>query len=81
MIGQNPHTNFTSVRSLRHHRLRARPTRCLCRILDVARLAVQAILHVDLQALAALGVVKKELVDARWTIARLGACVLNEIDG
>jgi hypothetical protein len=38
-------------------------------------------LHVDLQALAALGVVKKELVDARWTVARLGACVLNEIDG
>src|SRR5262245_2068599 len=48
-------------------------------ILDVAGLAVHAVLRVDLQLVGALGVFH-ELVYAGGAIAALGTCVFREID-
>ncbi len=42
---------------------------------------MHAVLGVDLQALAALGRVVHELIDAGRAVALLGACVLGQVDG
>jgi hypothetical protein len=54
------------------------PDDVLRRVLDVAGLAVHAVLRVDLQAVAA--VVADELVHAGRAVAALGAGVLRQVD-
>ena len=58
--------------------LRCDPDYVLGGILDVAGFAVQAVLSVDLQSLIAhLGL--KELINPGWTVARLRACIVDEV--
>src|SRR3954451_21130701 len=54
------------------------PLDILRRILDVARLAVHAVLRIDLQALRA--VFLDELVDARGAVARFGAGIDRQVE-
>src|SRR5690606_3454555 len=56
------------------------PHDVLGRVLDVARLAVHAVLRVDLQAVRAGGLVLHEFVHARRAVALLGPGVLREVD-
>src|SRR6185295_1024463 len=58
--------------------LRDDPDNVLLRILDVARLAVHAVLRVDLQPRSAA--FRNEFVDPSWTVARLGAVVNGQVD-
>ena len=52
----------------------------MSRVLDVASLAVDAILRVDLQARLTVCFLDK-LINSSWAISLLGSCVDRQVDG
>src|SRR3954468_20430543 len=56
------------------------PVDVLGRILDVAGLAVDAVLRVNLKPGVGAGVVADDLVDASWAVALLGRVVFRKVD-
>src|SRR5450830_426175 len=56
------------------------PHDVLGRVLDVAGLAMHAVLRVDLQAVAVVFVLD-ELIDPGRAVARLGSCIPGQVDG